>query len=292
MSTSVKRVEEMDRAELEGQVLKYRKLTSELSARLECPVCLTVPRKGPVPCCPRGHLLCSACHKKQQQQGTRACPTCRDPMGEAKNLLASVLIENLDHQCDLTGCKELVAFEDLEKHRANCDYRLVICPSASPACNAMVPFCDIDSHANRCSGFMQTKQNQTHLRFKVPVAMADKGLVWKTQVIKSDNEVFFFCMKSNGACFQMKVLMKGDEKKCEGYTTNISVLNSKLKPVLFSSFNPLPLRSTEDEDDEAHLVVGQKSLAKIWEILAADMYWFNVRVTISEDLSEDSILIE
>ena len=286
MSSSVKPVEQMDRAELEGQVKKYRKLTSELSARLECPVCLTLPRKGPVPCCPRGHLVCAPCHKKMKQQGSGNCPTCRDPMGEAKNLLASVVIENLNHQCDLTGCKELVAYQGLAEHKEKCDYRLVICPG-QPSCNVMVPFCEIDSHATHCSGYSNwtPDQNQTHMRFTFPVSLVDKDIGWKTHVIHSDNEVFFFCMKSSGACMHMQVLMKGDQKKCDKFTATISLLNSKLKPVLFSSFNPLPLASTND--DEPHLLVWKKSLAKIWEETAAGKYGFKVRVTVAKDLIDD-----
>ena len=44
MSASAKPVEEMERAELEAQVRNFRKMKSALSERMECPVCLTVPR--------------------------------------------------------------------------------------------------------------------------------------------------------------------------------------------------------------------------------------------------------
>ena len=42
---------EEDKNKIEG---KLRKL-------VECPVCLLLPRKGPVPCCTNGHLVCSTC---------------------------------------------------------------------------------------------------------------------------------------------------------------------------------------------------------------------------------------
>ena len=123
MSGSAKPVEEMERAELEEQVRNFRKMKSALSERMECPVCLTVPRKGPVPCCPRGHLICQPCHKRMKEEMQRNCPTCRGPMGEGKNLLARAVIENLDHLCDLAGCKQLVPFQELERHREKCEFR-------------------------------------------------------------------------------------------------------------------------------------------------------------------------
>jgi len=38
-----------------------RKMVAELKDKVECPVCLVVPREGPVPCCPHGHITCSPC---------------------------------------------------------------------------------------------------------------------------------------------------------------------------------------------------------------------------------------
>ena len=38
-----------------------RKMVAELEEKVECPVCLVVPREGPVPCCPHGHITCSPC---------------------------------------------------------------------------------------------------------------------------------------------------------------------------------------------------------------------------------------
>ena len=37
------------------------KVEAKLRKLVECPVCLTLPRAGPVPCCANGHLVCSPC---------------------------------------------------------------------------------------------------------------------------------------------------------------------------------------------------------------------------------------
>merc|ERR1719470_221816 len=45
---------------------KHDKICNQLKDKLECPVCLEIPRTGPVYICPNGHFVC----KK-----TEACPT-------------------------------------------------------------------------------------------------------------------------------------------------------------------------------------------------------------------------
>lgn len=50
-----------------------------LKAHLECPVCLIVPKMGPIYQCRNGHLLCRDCHPKMKR-----CPLCQ--IGLEKNL--------------------------------------------------------------------------------------------------------------------------------------------------------------------------------------------------------------
>ena len=81
---------------------KVSKVLEELKVKIECPVCLGVPREGPVPCCPSGHITCSPCLERlrlQARPGRVKCPTCRAPMGEGESLLARIVLENMDHQC-------------------------------------------------------------------------------------------------------------------------------------------------------------------------------------------------
>ena len=44
------------------------KLEAKLRNLVECPVCLALPRKGPVPCCANGHLVCSPCLGKLREE--------------------------------------------------------------------------------------------------------------------------------------------------------------------------------------------------------------------------------
>ena len=44
------------------------KFEAKLRKLVECPVCFLLPRKGPVPCCANGHLVCSPCLAKLREE--------------------------------------------------------------------------------------------------------------------------------------------------------------------------------------------------------------------------------
>ena len=75
---------------------QQKNVEEELRGRIECPVCLQVPRqKGPVPVCGNGHIVCRPCRDKIQQeagQENAKCPYCKDNMGNATSLIASRLV--------------------------------------------------------------------------------------------------------------------------------------------------------------------------------------------------------
>ena len=47
---------EREKIKLEDEKSKFE---AKLRKLVECPVCLKLPRKGPVPCCANGHVVCS-----------------------------------------------------------------------------------------------------------------------------------------------------------------------------------------------------------------------------------------
>ena len=57
---------------LENEKVKLEDAKNKLEAKLrklvECPVCLALPRKGPVPCCANGHVVCSPCFGKMREE--------------------------------------------------------------------------------------------------------------------------------------------------------------------------------------------------------------------------------
>ena len=74
----------------------HKSLVDKLRERVECPVCLEVPETGPISACPNGHLVCQKCTRIN-------CPTCRSKMFDGKSLLASSVLENIEHKCRNVG---------------------------------------------------------------------------------------------------------------------------------------------------------------------------------------------
>merc|ERR1712059_165561 len=101
---------------------KHEDLVQHLRDKVECPVCLNVPKKVPIPVCPNGHVVCSECVKEK-------CPTCRVKMEQGKSSLAVTVLENIDHECENEGCKEKLSFGKLVSHGKSCSFRLVECPA-------------------------------------------------------------------------------------------------------------------------------------------------------------------
>jgi len=58
-----------------------------LKTHLECPVCLNVPKVGPIYQCRNGHLLCKECHPRM-----KCCPLCQIPLEKLRNLLSEQLV--------------------------------------------------------------------------------------------------------------------------------------------------------------------------------------------------------
>ena len=62
-------------------------LLKTLKSNLECPVCLVVPKSGPIYQCRNGHLLCKECHSKMTR-----CPLCNILLEKLRNLLSEQLV--------------------------------------------------------------------------------------------------------------------------------------------------------------------------------------------------------
>jgi len=93
---------------------------------LECPVCLQIPREGPVAVCPVGHLVCKTCRVI-----VTSCPTCRRQMlPDGTNILANKMIEEIPHPCKYSqfGCEIKERAIELEEHEAKCPERTIKCP--------------------------------------------------------------------------------------------------------------------------------------------------------------------
>ena len=80
------------------EVKKGKQVLEELQMLVECPVCMTTPKEGPMPCCPAGHLTCAPCLQALKKKGKKTCPLCRGPLGKGKSLLSSAIIKTSEEE--------------------------------------------------------------------------------------------------------------------------------------------------------------------------------------------------
>ena len=84
------------------EVKKGKQVLEELQMLVECPVCMTTPKEGPMPCCPAGHITCAPC-LVAIRKGKKMCPTCRGPLGKGKSLLSSAIIKTIEPEVKDSG---------------------------------------------------------------------------------------------------------------------------------------------------------------------------------------------
>ena len=117
----------------------------KLQEILQCPVCLTIPRGGPITqVCDGGHFTCPTCTNLNNP-----CPVCRAPPNPAKRLRALVLEQLIEAADFKYGCKHPTCdFFDHKKnlvpHEKECTLRLVPCPD--DPCDQEIPFARVIDH--------------------------------------------------------------------------------------------------------------------------------------------------
>lgn len=194
---------------------KYDKLMAELKGKVECPVCLTVPTTSQMMACPRGHLVCSPCRDKMTAEGQEECPVCREPMGNNKSLLAMVVIENMEHECTNTGCKEKLAYEEVTKHKEElCKFRLILCPDKD--CEVLVPLSSFDEHAKSCPGCTYSNFNINPVPMLLSLrrdTFENGNKTWTTIIIHTTKETFCLDLRMKNSNFYIETMMLAEQDK-------------------------------------------------------------------------------
>jgi len=181
---------------IEEEKLKFKELTDrhkhfvdKLKDKIECPVCLEVPRAGPVLACLNGHFVCNKCK-------TESCPTCRIRMGNGQSLLAITVIENIDHKCKFDGCDNYFTVDKLDDHAKGCVHRTVSCPE----CIENVALSKLVNHliGTCCLGSTPTmvENSLTQLSF--------------TLIVETLNGIYYFSLvmfSSEDECSKYKIEM-------------------------------------------------------------------------------------
>ena len=263
---------------------KYDSLMAELRTKVECPVCLAVPTKGPMASCPKGHLVCLPCHQRMVANELPNCPTCREPMGDTMNLLAKTVIENIEHECTNQGCDMRFSYQEITRHKEElCKYRMVLCPGEQPECKATLPFSSFNDHAKVCKSLFQ---NKTTRRLSTTSSFSNKmlddfdAIIWKPAIFHIDNEVFVVRKKMEDGMFTFTVLMLVEREKCDRFMVTLGINKIENNGTVFSAqFNPTPI--SMENSEEARLVVPKNRFAQMIDG-DGDYFKFDFEIKVSE----------
>eukprot|EP00092_Neocalanus_flemingeri_P021551 GFUD01023373.1.p1 GENE.GFUD01023373.1~~GFUD01023373.1.p1 ORF type:complete len:484 (-),score=134.16 GFUD01023373.1:223-1674(-) len=210
---------EEGKAEIDEVKDKQKHFFGQLKEQVECPVCMEIPRGGPVYVCPNGHFVCKKCK-------TGSCPTCRVGMGTGKSLLAVTVVENIEHSCKFVDCKEFFALDKVDDHEKICQHRTVSCPYDK--CSEKLPLSKLLDHLNEnvCSFKLKVIENYSKsgsANFKVPDGSESLGITWKQRAFSYQETSFvIFPMKFDNFYYFTMVMLES-EKECSKYNIEMEV---------------------------------------------------------------------
>ena len=233
---------------LEEQQAGHKKMLEEQQKIVECPVCLEMPREGPVPCCPHGHFVCSQCLDEMKKEEKNDCPTCQVPMGQGKSLLALTVIKHARHECRLQGCTEEITFDNIKEHEEKCNWRLVICPG-STSCAKMIPFKLVEDHIKSCPGCWRPAKELRRGVFRSRINVltkemveAKRDLTWPSTFVYFEDQLFFGRVERRSSMYCVDVVMLNSEDECQNYTVEASMVDFKNRKLAFkATFTPRPV---------------------------------------------------
>merc|ERR1712059_23749 len=194
-----------------------------LRDKVECPVCLYVPKKAPIPVCPNGHVVCSKCVRGE-------CPTCRVKMGQGKSTLAVTVIENIDHECENEGCQEKFQLGELANHGKCCFYRPVKCPY----CDVQISLASLPTHmesSSTCWGSkIESHEMPREIDYETTMTdmILDEDETWDPECMRYDGRIFVVKVArckvgGNSPRRVFMVQMVGEEEETAKYRATIIV---------------------------------------------------------------------
>jgi len=200
---------------------KHKHVFDQLKDKVECPVCLEIPRSGPVYVCPNGHAVCKNCK-------TGSCPSCRVAMGNGKSLLALTVIENIDHRCKFVECEDFFPSDKLEDHEKICKHRIVSCPY--DLCNEKVALSKLMDHLNResCSSdsvptVITNCYKSGRANFCANADLAESELTWIVHTFLYQDVSFAVFPKKFDNLYHFVMIMFATKKECFKYKIEMEV---------------------------------------------------------------------
>ena len=210
--------------------------SEDLREDLECPVCLSIPKKGPIYQCESGHIHCNACHS-----GLRECPICRGPVGNTRCLAIEKVIAKLPTKCKFNeyGCiSEEKLPDEMMEHEKICYFRLVNCL----VCNEQITLPDLYDHLKLKHGYnaKMFKNPATATMKKSKETSSSHRFIW---FMRTRKHTFVLMEKEDDAkCFNFFAFILGSQNDIdeEEYTFEMEVTSRKSVGSLSMHLNHLP----------------------------------------------------
>ena len=257
LDLSKSKIEKQDR-----QISKQDHFLHQLKDKIECPVCMDIPRSNPA-VCPNGHFVCQKCKSD-------VCHTCRTAMGPGKSLLVTTILENIDHKCIFDDCDYQFALEDLETHERSCLHRKIQCPDED--CAQTVSLSNLVDHLLQSENCCVEKtaplvpdKSWNRRNFSVKDVSAKTGS-WPIHIYTYNGETFaIFPRKSEGQLYCV-VVMFTTASECSKY--NIEMIVHERDSEFFNSkfsvkFTGSPLSIDGDKNDRKLYLMGESMMSKI-----------------------------
>jgi len=244
---------------------KLESLTRELEDRVKCPVCLDMPSSGPIFTCPRGHCICKSCY----QGVNSSCPVCRTKMPtKATSLLALTVIEQIDHRCknQAWGCPAMLALSQLERHRVNCNYRLVACPAYN--CKKKISYSGVREHIfGDCTNSFASVTKKPHAVLDdryIQRYTFEREFSFKVSTFSWAGKYFFLSIiKGERPYANFYVQMLGEEEECRKILVTLSVRDQDSDSAHSYCGHPLTMDLSDQEKEGAGLMIGHAAIMNI-----------------------------
>lgn len=247
------RLRERER-ELVCQRRERETFLKELQESVVCPVCFSIPRAPPVPCCSNGHVICNKCKDKVD-----VCPTCRIAMTNCVSQVAATIIQRIEHPCDWreAGCQERCDISSIVSHEERCGYRQVRCPHW--ACDEQTALTSLTSHviSAECGDNYMAKPlpYQEEIEYTRALDDQDGNSFWRPSLLQFQNVTFYLQMEKCGKSKQwyFYVQMEGSEAECERFECRVSVCKFAASERHSIAYNgkvcPIDIKGAEELDN-------------------------------------------
>lgn len=235
--------------ELTEQKREAETFLRELQESVECPVCFSIPRAPPVPCCQNGHVICAKCKEKVE-----VCPTCRVTMTNCVSQVAATIIQKIQHPCDFreAGCEARCDISSVAAHEESCSFRLVRCPHW--ACDEAVSVTNLTSHVlgSECGDNYMSNPlpYQEEIEYTRALDDHDGRSFWRPSLLQFDNITFYLQVEKLDKQWYFYVQMEGSSAECERFETQVSVCKYPNSDRHSISYNgkvcPIDLKGADD----------------------------------------------